>query len=97
LGKKKSGPKAAEIKTDEKDNPWSRGKANFIACADSVRDHRLEQYLSKNRMNRRLQTSLKTAFSGLTRAYCGVKSSQRCNNQMIDTMPQIVTQSQKIL
>jgi hypothetical protein len=38
-----------------------------MPAASIERDQNLEQYLSRNRMNRRLQSPMKTAFSGLSR------------------------------
>jgi hypothetical protein len=38
-----------------------------MPASSCERDQNLEQYLSRNRMNRRLQAPMKTAFSGLTR------------------------------
>ncbi|MEM5433657.1 hypothetical protein [Paraburkholderia diazotrophica] len=59
-GKKKR--PEGRIKTDEKDNPRSRGEMDSISYARPVRAHWLEQYLSGNRMNRRSQMSLKTVY-----------------------------------
>ncbi|WP_133061267.1 hypothetical protein [Paraburkholderia hospita] len=80
-GKKKR--PEGRIKTDEKDNPWSRGKPNCISSIRWRRDHWMEEYLSKNRTNQGLQKPTETVFNGLTRLTSG------CHRRATATMRQL--------